>query len=267
MDKLKAILKSLVFGLIMCVFLIASALIAKALKLTTNRTYIFQGCIMLLSIIVPLLFAGSKDIGGASIGLNMPTKKSLKDILFYIPFIVAFIPLVVVLDKSGGIKQMVVAMFFFGCVAIASEVYFRGLIQSLLRTKFSIIPLVVICGLIFAACNAYYFNRITNIKHIAILIICSMAFAGVATMVIEAKGNILVLIVIDALYFFLTAYHDLPAKKLIFGQGICLGILFIYGMYMLIRFMKENKKDEPVIEENNEIDDEGFNEEGNIDLS
>lgn len=262
MDKFKALLKSLLFGLIMCLFLVVSALIAKGLKLSANRTYVFQGCFMLLSTLVPLLYAGSKEITGASLGLNKPTKKSFKDVLFYIPFLVAFIPLVIIFNKSGNIKGMVVAMFFYGCVAIAAEVYFRGLIQSILRDHFGIIPLVIICGFMFAACNAFYAVRVTNIKHIAVFVICSMAFAGVATMVIEAKGNILFLIIANALYFFLTACYDIPGKKLVLGEGICLAILFVYGVFMLVRYMKENKVEKPV---EAKPEDE-FNEEGNIDL-
>ena len=267
MDKLKALLKALLFGLIMCLFLVASALIAKGLKLSANRTYVFQGCFMLLSIMVPLLYAGSKDITGANLGLNKPTKKSFKNVLFYIPFLVALIPLIIVFNKNASMKSMVVAMFFYGCVAIAGEVYFRGLVQGILRKEFSIIPLVVICGLIYAACNAYYAVRLTNMKHIAILVIGSMAVGGVATMIIEAKGNILFLIILDALYFFLTACYDLPGKKLVLGQGICLAILFIYGVYMLVMYFKANKKEKQVEEPTeNSVEDE-FNEEGNIDLA
>ena len=266
MDKLKAFLKALLFGLIMCLFIVVSAFIAKGLKLSANRAYVFQGCFILLSVLIPLLYAGSKEMSGADLGLNKPTKKAFKSVLFYLPFLVALIPLIIVFNKNGSIKSMVVALFYYGCIAIASEIYFRGLIQGVLRKHFSIIPLVVICGLMFAGCFAYYAVRLTNIKHIAILVVGAAAYSGVATMAIEAKGNILFLIVVNALYFFLTACYDLPGKKLVLGQGICLTVLFVYGVYMLIKYFKENKKDEPQdLDEPKDNQDE-FNEEGNIDL-
>ena len=89
MEKVKPILKALLFGAIMLLFFICSSLIAKSIKLSKNRTFIFQGGMMLLSTIIPIFYIGVKQYDKADIGFNKINASSLKKLLFYIPFVIA----------------------------------------------------------------------------------------------------------------------------------------------------------------------------------
>ena len=261
MDKLKALSKSIIFALVMLLFLALSAIIAKAMKLSANRTYIFQGSIMLLSLLVPLFYIGSKGLKKEDLGFNKINKKTFLGVLFYIPFVIAILALAIQFKKATSTKGLIVMLYFFFCLAIAAEVYFRGLIQHFLRGKFHIIALVVICGLLFGCCNVYYLHKVTYMKHIAIFIVGSVAFAGVSSMIIEKKGSIIFTIILNALYFFMSINHATSGKKILLGQGICWVILFAYGLCMLIPYMKENKKlEEPISKDEeqtttNEVED------------
>ncbi len=268
MDKVKALAKSILFGAIMLLFLILSAIIAKALKLSANRTYIFQGSCMLLSTAVPLFYIGIKNIKYRDVGWNKPTHDSLMHIFYYIPFVIALFFLLIDVKATSNYKGLIVMMYFYGCLAIAAEIYFRGLIQHFLRGKFNIVFLVIICGLLFAACNMHFFKRVTYTKHILVFVAGSGAFAGVATMVMENKGHIIGTIILNALYFFLSANYIPEGKRMLLAQGLCWGILLAYGLLMLIPYMKENKKakklEEQANEETIEASEEGFDEEGNM---
>ena len=256
MDKLKAILKSTLFGAIMLLFLALSAIIAKALKLSANRTYIFEGSFMLLSLIVPLLFVGSSNISFSEIGFNKPTKKIFKDVLYYLPLVVALVPILIFMRHKINVKSLVVMLYFYGCLAIAAEVYFRGLIQHFLRGKFNIIIVLAFASVLFALCNLYYLNRITYIKHILVLSVGSFALAGICGLIIEKKGLILFTIIFDALYLLFSASFIKSGKNMILGQGISCIILLIYGLYMLVFYFKEGKtnkqENKEEIEENSE---------------
>ena len=114
----------------------------------------------------------------------------------------------------------------------------------------------------------HYFKRVTYTKHILVFVAGSGAFAGVATMVMENKGHIIGTIILNALYFFLSANYIPEGKRMLLAQGLCWGILLAYGLLMLIPYMKENKKakklEEQANEETIEASEEGFDEEGNM---
>ncbi len=259
MDKLKAMLKSILFGLIMLLFLALGAIIAKALKLSANRAYVFKGCFMLLSLIVPLLIIGSRRVSFSEIGFNKPNKKIMEGVAFYIPLILALIPLIFVFNKDIGAKSMIVILFYYGCVAIAAEVYFRGLIQHTLRGKLKIIPMLFFVCFLYAACNMYYLYTVKSIKHILILCVGSFAVAGITATIIEKKGFILFNIIFNALCLFIGSNYKASGKKLLVMYFAFCVIIFVYWLYLFITYTKANKKEQI---ENKET----FDDEGNIDL-
>ena len=212
---------------------------------------------MLLSIVVPLFFVGSQNISFTEIGFNKQNKNIFKDLLFYIPLLFSLIPLVIFMKRGTSLKTMAVMFYFYLCVAIAAEIYFRGLIQHFLRGKFNIFVALIFAAILFTACNLYYFNRINYIKHIIVLSLGMFGISLLTGLIIEKKGLLFFTMIFNALYFFLSAGFIKSGKRLVIGQGICLAILFVYGVFMLITYMKKDKKDK--------IDNkETFDEEGNI---
>ena len=268
MDRLKAISKAFLFGLIMLAFLAVSALIAKAAKLSEARTYLFESGFMLLSAIVPFLYAAKNNLTFTEIGFNKPTKKIAKDVLCLIPFFVALVPLVIFMNKSGGMKLMIVSLFFYACLAFAAEMYFRGVIHHILQGKMPIAIIVLFTGLLFALCNMFYLFRITNYKYICVLVVISAGFSGVLTMAMERKANIFFLGVINCLFFFLLAHFN-GGKRLVLSGGIACLILLAYGLFMLISYIKENKVDDQVFypSDDKEEENDGFDENDNIELT
>lgn len=267
MDKFKSIIKALLFGAIMLLFLVCPALIAKALKLSANRALIFQGGMALLSIIIPVFYIGHKNYSSSDIGFNKFTKPTFKRLLFYFPLFLPLLALLIAFNKNIGFKSLVVYAFYAGSLAIALEVYFRGLIQKELRGKFNVLVALIIAAVIYAGCNMYYFNRITSYKQI--ILICSFSFcvAGITGIVIESKGNIIFTILFNAIYLLLTISFTGGGKKLLLSQGICMGILFVYGVYLLVLYFKDHKVEkvvEPEAQEEPKNDE--FDEEGNITL-
>ena len=211
---------------------------------------------MLLSLLVPLFYIGDKGVKLEEFGFNKLSKKAFLDVLFYIPFLIGIAALAIQFKKASGTKSLIVIMYFFLCLAISAEVYFRGLVQHFLRGKFHIIALVVISSILFACCNVYYLYKITYMKHMLIFIVGSAAFAGVASIVVERKGSIIFTIILNTLYYFMSFNHATSGKKILLGHGVCWAILFVYGLFLLICYMKSTNKNEeieaPVEEETSE---------------
>lgn len=259
MDKVKPILKALLFAAIMLLFILGSSLIAKALKLSTNRTYIFQGGVILLSTIVPIFYIGMKKYDKADIGFNKISLSSFKTLLFYIPFVIAIGLLFISFNKSVSVKSLIVQTFFFGSVAIAAEVYFRGVIQKEFRGKMHVLPSLIIIAVLYALCNMYYFNRVTYMKHIIVFACASFAIAGILGIVIESKGNLFFTIIFNALFLLIGANYIADGKRILLAQALALTVLFAYGLYLLLFYMKKDKEAKV---ENKET----FDSEGNIEL-
>ena len=261
MNKPKALFKALLFGIIMLAFLVVASLIAKALKLSPARTYVFKGAFMLISAIVPLLYSAGKNYTYSDIGFNKPTKKNLKVLLFYIPFILCLIPLFLDFNKTTSTKTLIVALFYYGCLALSAEIYFRGLIQKELRGNVNIYIMVIFTAILFALCNIYYLFKITYYKHILVLSVGSFALAGITCITVENKGNIVFTGIFNALFFFIASSFIKSGARLILAVGISCALMFVYGIYQLIMYLKGAKKEEP---NNDYKEDFGNNE--NIEL-
>ena len=267
MDKLKSIIKALLFGAIMLLFLVCPILIAKAMKLSGNRALIFQGGIALLSILVPIFYIGHKNYSAGEVGFNKPTKPIMKRLLFYFPLFLPLLALLIAFNKNVGMKTLVVQAFYVGSLAIALEVYFRGLIQTELRGKFNVLVALIIVAILYAGFNMYYFKRITSYKQIILTVAFSFCVAGITGIVIESKGNLIFTILFNAIYLLLTINFTGGGKKLLLSQGICMAILFVYGLYLLVLYFKDNKKEK--VEEPEQIEESSkdeFDENGNITL-
>ena len=249
MDKVKPILKALLFSAIMLLFYICSYYIAKALKLSVNRTYVFQGGMMLLSTLVPLFYIGVKQYGGEDVGLNKVNMKSLKGLLFYIPLILAICALFLAFKKNVPTKSLLVQLFFYLSAALAAEIYFRGLIQKEFRDHHHVVVALVIISLLYAVTNLYYYGRITGIKVILVLSCGQVAVAGINGIIIEKKGNLFFTTIFNALYVLVGANYIANGKKILLAQGLSWVVLLIYGLFLLITFLKPSKpKEEEVAE-------------------
>lgn len=267
MEKIKPVLKALLFGAIVLLFFICSSLIAKALKLSQNRTLVFQGGMMLLSTIIPIFYIGSKKYDRSDIGFNKISLESLKKLLFYIPLIIAIGLLFISFKKNTSVKSLIVQLFFYISVAIALEVYFRGVIQKEFRGKMHILPALIIIAVLYAACNMYYFNRITYSKYIMIFVGSSFAIAGILGIIIESKGSLIFTIIFNVLYLLIGVNFTGGGKKLFLGQALALSVLFIYGLYLLIIYMKKDKEPKIETEEKEEtVEEEKQLEEPNMTL-
>ena len=190
----------------------------------------------------------------------------MKLLLCYIPLFLPLAALFIAFNKNVGIKALIVQAFYAGTVAIALEVYFRGLIQKELRGKFNVLVALIIAAIIYAGCNMYYFNRVTSYKQIILICVFSFCVAGITGIVIESKGNIIFTFLFNVIYLLLTINFKGGGKKLLLSQGICMAILFVYGVYLLVLYFKNNEVEK--IEEPEEQKDEesDFDEEGNITL-
>lgn len=268
MDKVKDVLKTVVFGAIMLAFILISSFIAKALKLSTARTYVFQGGFILLSVLVPILYGCAKDYTYNDYGFYKQTKKEFKTLLFYIPLIVCLIPLIALFDRSTDKKMMIVSLFYYGTIALATEFYFRGVIQKILRGKTHIIFTFIYTAALLAACCAFYVNYITNYKHILILVMGLAGLSGVLCVVIENRGNLFITGIIECLFLFF-ATHIAGGKRMLLGIGISCVVLLAYGLFILIKYLKDHKSERKIesFEVNLENDNDGFDENDNIDLT
>lgn len=150
MGKLKSILLSVLWTVIILVFPITSGIIAVVFELGQKIIFLLQGSFMLISTAIPLVYIKIAKHKFYDYGFRLPEKGSTKKVLFYIPLVLIILPRLVVGVDFQSIAYSLSLLFFTLCVGISEEIYFRGIIYNLIRNSFiSVAAIINISALIF----------------------------------------------------------------------------------------------------------------------
>ena len=92
MIKDKPILKSIIWTFVILIFPVASGVIIQVLKMNNIQTMFIQGCFMIISLIIPLVYMRKFKISFKKIGLTKIEGGSAKKVLFFLPLVIAKAP-------------------------------------------------------------------------------------------------------------------------------------------------------------------------------
>lgn len=87
--KLRAMLSSLIFSIVLMIFPVASGVIVVMNDMDAIQSYWLQGVFMMLSISVPAIFVWITNMKPAQIGFVGIEKGSAKTVLYFVPVIAA----------------------------------------------------------------------------------------------------------------------------------------------------------------------------------
>lgn len=150
MAKTKSILFSILWAVILLLFPISSGILATVLQLNQTMIFFVQGSFMLIAIIIPLVYIMLKKYSFKNFGFRKTEKQSAKKVLFYIPLVLIVLPPLVVGIDFQSVMYFFALLFFATCVAIAEEIYFRGIIYTQVKNAFSsYAAIIIITSLIF----------------------------------------------------------------------------------------------------------------------
>jgi uncharacterized protein len=149
MQKAKPVLLSIIWAMIILTFPVVSGVIVVVYGMNQIDMYLTQGCFMILSIIIPVVYVWKRKINVKEIGLRKMEPGSIRKTLLFIPLVLSELPLILVGVNFKGLTYASALAFFALAVGISEELYFRGIILKLLKDNFSVKQTVVISTLIF----------------------------------------------------------------------------------------------------------------------
>lgn len=200
--KLRALISSLVFSIILMAFPVASGAIVVINSIGILQGYLIQGVFMMLSIAVPLIFIWIKKIKPSQIGFTRMEKSSIKTVLYFIPVIAAKIGFLFY-GINNDIHTVMSLLFFTIAIGLSEEIYFRGIILRKLKSCFTIKQTVIISSIFFAAVHASQAFSGTGLILVMLTIINAFIFGIIASEIVMLTKSIFPVIVWHTLYDFI----------------------------------------------------------------
>jgi membrane protease YdiL (CAAX protease family) len=243
MNKFKAILFSLLWCLIILAFPIASGVIASISKLDKISTIILQGSFMLLSLVVPLVFLLTKKWNFKEIGFNKITKEGAKNVLYFLPLLLIFIPCSVQGFHVESIEYFFANLYLYLFVGIAEELYFRGIIPYYLGKAFSTKWIIIISSLIFALGHSVTILTDGNIAMMILTVINALIFGFLTIEMYMLCKNIIPGMFIHFLFDFETKFILMNGNNLLIAEIIRGTVMTLIAIYFaIVLFRKTNKE-------------------------
>ena len=200
--KLRALISSLIFSIILMIFPVVSGAIVVINGIEILQSYLIQGFFMMLSIAVPVIFIWIKKIKPSQIGFTGMEKGSLKTVLYFIPVIVAKIGFLFC-GINNDIHTVMSLLFFTIVIGLSEELYFRGIILRKLKACFTIKQTVIISSVLFAAVHASQAFSGTGLIMVTLTIINAFIFGIVASEIVMLTKSIYSVIIWHTLYDFI----------------------------------------------------------------
>lgn len=136
MFKVKPILKSIMWIISILLFPITSGIIATIAEYDVIRTFVIQGCFVLASFIIPFIYVLVKKIRLEELGLCKLSNTTGKKVLYLIPVLVSEIPLLILGINLNNFEYVMSLILLTLAIGISEEVYFRGIILSVVNKLF-----------------------------------------------------------------------------------------------------------------------------------
>ena len=236
--KLRVILISLIFSIVLMIFPVASGMIVVMNDMDAIQSYWLQGVFMMLSISVPAIFMWITNMKPAQIGFIGIEKASVKTVLYFVPVIVAKIGFFFY-GINHDIHTIMALAFFTIAIGLSEELYFRGIILRKLRTCFTIKQTVILSSVFFAAVHASQAFSGAGIFMVALTIINALLFGIVASEIVMLTKSIISVIIWHMLYDFInwiTLIQGTIEIVLIIIQSV---IMVVYAYYLWTKLPNE----------------------------
>jgi uncharacterized protein len=240
MQKTKTVLLSIVWTIVLLIFPVASGVIVTVFKMNQIEIFLAQGCFMLLSIIIPIVYVGKKKIYLKEVGLRKMELGSIGKTLFFIPIILCELPLILVGVDFKGFIYVSVLIFFTLMVGISEELYFRGIILRLLKENFSAKQTIVISALVFGIGHFASVLTGTSIVEVLLQIINAIVFGILAAEIAMLTKSLFPVIIWHFLFDFVNHISLVAGTSGYIAIGLQETIMIIYALYLWNKISLEN---------------------------
>lgn len=232
MQKTKPVLLSIVWTIVMLIFPVVSGVIATVFEMNQIEIFLTQGCFMLLSIIIPIVYVCKKKVYVNEIGLRKTEPGSLRKTLLFIPIILSELPLMLVGVNFKSFIYVSVLTFFTLIVGISEELYFRGIILKLLKDNYSVKQTIVISALVFGIGHIAGILAGKSIVEVLLQIINAIVFGILAAEIVILTKSLFPVIIWHFLFDFVNHISLATSTSQYIAIGFQEIIMIIYALYL-----------------------------------
>lgn len=151
--KIKAIISSILWALLILLFYIMAGVITQVMKMNDIQTRLIQGGFVWLSVLTAFLYFWISKKSLKSYGFRKVQKSNRSIVLWYIP--------IIILELSGlscglvklSFTYIMVNLFLTIAVGFAEEIYFRSIILNTLK-KLGLKKAIIISSIIFGVSHS-----------------------------------------------------------------------------------------------------------------
>jgi membrane protease YdiL (CAAX protease family) len=240
MQKSKPVLLSIIWTTVILIFPVLSGVIATVFKMNQIVIFFIQGCFMLLSISIPVIYVYKKKIDAKEIGVRKAESGSIRKTLLFIPLLLAELPLILVGVDFKGFTYVSVLAFFTLMVGISEELYFRGIILKLLKDNFSVKQTIIISALIFGIGHSASILAGESIVEVLLQIINAIMFGILAAEIVILTKSLFPVIIWHFLFNFVNYISLAISTSEYIANGIQEIIMIIYSVYLWNIVSQEN---------------------------
>ncbi len=229
--KPKAVLRSLLFSVVLMIFPVLSGAIVTINHIAAPQSYWAQGSFMLASIVVPMIALFIAKTPLSQIGFARAGEAGVKTALYFLPLLAA---------KTGflffGVEQntetILALAFFTAAIGLSEEIYFRGVILKQLTAHFSARQAVLLSSAFFAAVHISQALSGTGVLLVALTVVNALIFGIVAAEIVILTGSLIPVILWHALYDFINWIAPVRGVTEILLTVVQTVIMIAYGIYL-----------------------------------
>lgn len=230
--KIKFVLLSIAWTIAILFFPVASGVIATIFDMNQIEIFLIQGSSMLLSVVIPAIYLSKRKIHIREIGLREMASGNAKKALLFVPLVLCELPLLMAGVDFKNFAYVNTLTFFTLMVAIAEELYFRGIILKILKDNFSIKQAVMISALIFGVGHLASALSGASALHVFLQIINSIVFGILAAEIVIITKSLIPTIIWHFAFNFINHITLATGTTEIIVVGIQEVIMIIYAWYL-----------------------------------
>ncbi len=236
--KKRPVLSSILWAIIILLFYVLAGVITQVIGMNDIQTKFTQGICIWLSVILAIQYMKKSKVGFNSFGLKLPDSDSYKKVLFYLPAIIIELSVLLMGFPDNNILYIITILFMTLAVAFAEEIYFRGIIITILK-ELSIKKSIIISSIIFGLTHAGNIMGGSDIFLTLLQIIISFAFGIVFAEIFIITKSLFPTIVWHFIHnLFVYVGVQLDVKTNIIYAIFQIIILIIYAIFLLKKLPK-----------------------------
>ena len=243
-QKLSAILKSILWCILITLFPICSGVISAVLSLGTVETLLLQAACMALSLLIPTILVLTRKRSLSEIGLDRFDPEGCRRTLYGLPLLLIFVPHAVRGFSVPSMGYLIGTLLLYAFVGIAEEVYFRGIVRSTLTKAFSAKGVVLWSSVIFALGHVASAFTASGAIEVALNVLNAFLFGWMAVEVAMLHKNLIPIMLVHFLFDFETKFAVISGRERLIADLIRGAILFSAAVWLAVVTVQRGRKEE-----------------------